>query len=123
MTRAEWLRLREGLSRLAPDVLAIILRDIATLSDSPGPLACPMLDTDGGICRVYPFRPLACRSYGYYRQRGVGLHCKQIEEQVDTGLLDDVVWGNQDALERDLRREGDLLSLKAWIDHPLDGMK
>ncbi len=122
ITRAEWLRLKEGLLTLPSDVLRIILRDIAAHADKIGPVICPMLDRDEGACRIYPFRPLACRSYGYYSQKGVGLHCKQIEQQVELGLLDEVVWGNQDALERDLKDEGVQRALPHWLNDPLDGI-
>ena len=122
ITRAEWLRLKMGLLSLPSKALPSILSDIESLAHAKGPVMCPMLDTVEGACRVYPYRPLACRTYGYCTQRGVGLHCKPIEEQVEAGVLDQVIWGNQDALERDLRAEGAAYSLSIWVDDPLDGM-
>ncbi|MEY2695959.1 MAG: hypothetical protein RL333_97 [Pseudomonadota bacterium] len=122
ITRAEWLRLKAGLLTLSAELRQRILTDIGSLAGATMPVMCPMLDADEGACRIYPYRPLACRSYGYYMQKGIGLHCQQIEQKVASGLLDQVVWGNQDALDRDLRVEGEPRSLAVWIDDPLDGM-
>lgn len=122
ITRAEWERLKLGLGRLPQQELEPIQREIRRLGKHIGLVTCPMLNQEEGACRVYPYRPLACRSYGYFMQKGVGLHCKQIEAQADQGLLNDVVWGNQDALERDLHAEGPTRSLSDWLIDPVHGM-
>lgn len=122
ITCAEWIRLKRGLMSLPEDEIRHIQHEVRDLARESGPLICPMLDQSEGACKVYPYRPLACRSYGYFIQKGVGLHCKQIEEQVDAGALDQVVWGNQDALERDLRQEGPPRSLSVWINDPVHGL-
>lgn len=123
ITRAEWLRLKEGLSALSKAEVEQIQDEIKDLARESGPLICPMLDQEEGACKVYPHRPTGCRSYGYYVQKGVGLHCKAIESQVDSGALSRVVWGNQDALERDMRQEGLPRSLKDWIVDPVLGLR
>ncbi|MEY4683854.1 MAG: hypothetical protein RLZ25_313 [Pseudomonadota bacterium] len=122
MTRAEWIRLKEGLLLIPSSDREDLISHIHALSGVTGFVVCPMLDPSDGACRVYAHRPLACRTYGYYTQKGVGLHCKQIEHQIDQGLLGQVVWGNQDALEKDLRAEGSQRSLAEWIACPRDGM-
>jgi len=122
ITRAEWLRLKEGLIQLPEGEVLQIRNEVKDLSRESGPLICPLLEPMEGACRVYPYRPLACRSYGYFIQKGVGLHCKQIEAEVDQGVLDQVVWGNQDALERDMRQEGAPRSLNDWFVDPVHGL-
>lgn len=121
ITRAEWLRLKDGLTRLSDLETRQIRNEVKDLARESGPLICPLLDQIEGTCKVYPYRPLACRSYGYFVQKGVGLHCKKIEEQVATGDLNHVVWGNQDALERDMRQEGQPRSLSDWFIDPVHG--
>ncbi len=46
--------------------------------------------------RFYAQRPVACRTYGFYVQRELGLYCGDIEARVAGGELADVVWGNHD---------------------------
>ncbi len=73
-----------------------------------------MLDREAGACLVYERRPGACRTYGFYVERGVGLHCAMITEAVDarpagdvTQALDaapdaaepPVVWGNAESVD------------------------
>jgi Fe-S-cluster containining protein len=43
---------------------------------------------------VYTQRPVACRTYGFYVQRKLGLYCRDIESREAEGALVDVVWGN-----------------------------
>ena len=122
ITRSEWSRLKEGLIRLPEDEARQIQNEVKDLARESGPLICPLLNQSEGACKVYPYRPLACRSYGYFIQKGVGLHCKKIEAQVNQGALDRVVWGNQDALERDMRQEGAARSLHDWFIDPVHGL-
>lgn len=58
----------------------------------------------------------ACRTYGFYVQRDKGLYCKDIETQVDSGRLDNVVWGNQGAIEELLKHPGETRKLTEWFD-------
>lgn len=103
LTRAEWDLLRDGLAGLAASQLDEIAGKIRVLTDAVGrPLECPMLDESSAACRVYAHRPVACRSYGFYVDRDLGLYCRDIEALVADGELDDVVWGNHEAIERRL---------------------
>jgi hypothetical protein len=58
---------------------------------------------------------VACRTYGFYVQRDLGLYCGEIEARVEQGALADVVWGNQDAVERALAPFGVTRSLVEWF--------
>lgn len=106
LVRAEWELLREGLDALAPEVRAEVGARIAGLAAAerekrlPRHVVCPMLDEREGVCRVYAHRPSACRTYGFYVERGIGLHCDMITEAVAARPLDEepVVWGNQDGV-------------------------
>ena len=79
------------------------------------PIVCPMLNQKTGTCRVYMYRPTACRTYGFYVQRDKGLYCKDIEAQVANGGLDDVVWGNHNAIDHRLKHTGETRELTAWF--------
>jgi uncharacterized protein len=113
LTAAEWALLRSGLARLPAPRLAEIRQTTATLArrQSSGPVVCPLLDQTSGACPVYAERPVACRSYGFYVQRDLGLYCHDIEAQVAAGRLDDVVWGNHDAIDQRLAGLGETRSL------------
>ena len=78
------------------------------------PLTCPLLDRKAGACRVYVHRPIACRTYGFYVQRGLGLYCKDIETRVAAGQWADVVWGNHDAIDHRLSALDEKRDLTDW---------
>jgi Fe-S-cluster containining protein len=80
------------------------------------PIVCPLLDQPTGACMVYAQRPVACRSYGFYVQRELGLYCQGIESRVAEGALADVVWGNHDAIDHRLGGLGEILALTEWFD-------
>lgn len=116
LTAEEWALLREGLAGLPPDKLRDIDRNIAALTGQPArPLVCPLLDRSAGACRVYAHRPVACRTYGFYVQRDLGLYCKDIEARVAEGALADVVWGNHDVIDRRLQGLGETRELTEWF--------
>jgi len=115
LTAAEWDWLREGLAALPPEQFEEISRGIAALPNSR-PIVCPLLDQQAGACRVYAHRPVACRSYGFFVQRGQGLYCKDIEARVAVGDWADVVWGNHDAIDRRLLELGETRELTAWFE-------
>lgn len=121
LTAAEWALLREGLAALAPERLREIGLDVAALASQPlviqhaRPVVCPLLDRVSGVCPVYAQRPVACRTYGFYVQRELGLYCSDIESRVAAGALTDVVWGNQDAIDRRLAGLGESLALTEWF--------
>ena len=116
LTAAEWDWLREGLAGLSPDHLQAICQEMASLAGSlENPIICPLLDHATGACPVYAHRPVACRSYGFYMQRNVGLFCRDIEKQVADGDLPNVVWGNHDAIDHRLKQLGDSRPLTEWF--------
>jgi len=116
LTAGEWELLRQGLTALPAPRLAQIRAAVAALGDGPAaPVVCPLLDQASGACPVYAQRPVACRSYGFYVQRDLGLHCPEIAAQVAAGTLADVVWGNHDAIDRRLAGLGESRPLNAWF--------
>ncbi len=116
LTAAEWDLLKEGLAGLAPDHLRQIGQKMAALAgQSARPVVCPLLDEASGACPIYAQRPVACRTYGFYAQRDLGLYCHDIESRVAAGALADVVWGNHDAIDRQLAGLGVSRPLTAWF--------
>ena len=117
LTSAEWDLLRESLAGLPPERLQEIRRNMAALdSQRSPPVICPLLDLATGACPVYTQRPVACRTYGFYVQRELGLYCHDIESRVADGALADVVWGNHDAIDRRLASLGEILALTDWFE-------
>ena len=115
LTAAEWDLLQVGLKLLSTTRLEEIDRKIAALAGKPSrPVVCPLLDEATGACPVYLQRPVACRTYGFYVQRELGLYCSDIEAQVAGGALADVVWGNHDAIDQGLAALGDARALTEW---------
>lgn len=118
LSATEWTLLQQGLQQLPADQLAIIRQRVAALAENAqAPITCPLLDRASGACPVYAQRPVACRSYGFYVQRALGLYCGDIEQQVASGELAGVVWGNHDGIEHALLAEGESRSLVAWFEH------
>jgi Fe-S-cluster containining protein len=118
LTAAEWDLLKEGLAELPPEHLQKIGIDITALTEQTSrPVVCPMLDRSTRACRVYAYRPVACRTYGFYVQRDKGLYCKDIELRVADGDWAEVVWGNQDAIDHRLSGLGDVRELTDWFAH------
>lgn len=116
LTAAEWALLRQGLAALPPQRLEEVRRGVAALAQQPpGAIVCPLLDPASGACPVYAQRPVACRTYGFYVQRDRGLYCADIESRVAGGGLADVVWGNHDAIDRQLAGQGDSRTLSEWL--------
>lgn len=117
LTGAEWALLQEGLAALLPAQLDLIATRIAALGHAPArPVTCPLLDPDSGACPVYAQRPVACRTYGFYVDRELGLYCRDIEQQVADGALDQVIWGNHEVVEQRLARLGPQRPLTAWFE-------
>lgn len=116
LTRMEWKWLCIGLTNLSPDILHDITQAMTELSTSSKSLiTCPMLDKSQGLCRVYEYRPIACRTYGYYVEHDKGLYCQEILEQVEKGLLQTVIWGNQKGIDRQLKALGERKDLTQWF--------
>ncbi|AWI78318.1 zinc/iron-chelating domain-containing protein [Parazoarcus communis] len=115
LTAAEWALLQRGLKQMTAARLEDINRKVAALaSTDTRPVVCPLLDEATGACPVYAQRPVACRTYGFYVQRELGLYCSDIELQVTEGMLSDVVWGNHDAIDQQLSGLGDGRPLTEW---------
>lgn len=118
LTAAEWAWLREGLAALAPAQLRDIAQRLVALAAQPGhPIVCPLLDQTKGACQVYAHRPVVCRTYGFYAQRGQEFCCREIVAQLADGNSPGVVWGNQDAIDCRLRSLGDTRELTEWFAH------
>lgn len=116
LTAAEWALLRQGLAALAPQQLQEISRGMLALAGQTSrPVVCPLLEQATGACPVYAQRPVACRTYGFYVQRELGLYCHDIESRVADGSLADVVWGNHDVIDQRLGGLGETRSLTAWF--------
>ena len=116
LTAAEWALLQEGLAALPAGRLQGISTAITALGEHPPrPVTCPLLDPATDACLVYVHRPVACRTYGFYVQREKGLYCHDIETRVADGALDDVVWGNHDAIDQRLGSLRETRALTAWF--------
>ena len=116
LTAAEWSLLQEGLATLPAERLVEIHRDLTALADrGEHTIVCSLLDLSTNACPVYAHRPVACRSYGFYVQRNKGLYCADIEAQVADGIMDDVVWGNHDAIDHRLADLGEARPLSDWL--------
>lgn len=118
LTAAEWGLLRDGLLTLSAERLQKIEQAVTALAKQPSrPLTCPLLDQSTGGCLLYAYRPVACRTYGFYVQRDKGLYCHDIESQVANGDWVEVVWGNQDVIDHRLRGLGETRNLAEWFAH------
>jgi Fe-S-cluster containining protein len=116
LSEAEWILLRKGLVTLPQEHLRKVSQNLSILGSQPSrPIVCPLLDQPTGACMVYAQRPVACRTYGFYVQRELGLYCHNIESRVADGTLADVVWGNHDAIDHRLGGLGETLALTAWF--------
>lgn len=116
LSAAEWALLQEGLARLPEELQLSIRQSVMALAEQTDrPIVCPILDQATGTCRFYPYRPTACRTYGFYVDRDKGLYCQDIEERVASGELDAVVWGNQDVIDQRLKQTGEIRDLTAWF--------
>ena len=116
LTIEEWQWLKIGLAALPEDQLQDIKLGIAALAQqSTRPITCPMLDQEKGACKVYEHRPVACRTYGFYVQRELGVYCKDIEARVAEGAWSEVVWGNHDTIDRRLSGLGETRDLTEWF--------
>jgi uncharacterized protein len=116
LSHAEWRLLKQGLAELSADRLLAIGREMAALAGQTAPLICPLLDHATGACPVYAQRPVACRTYGFYVQHKLGLYCNDIEARVADGDMADVMWGNHDAIDRQLTELGEIRALSEWFE-------
>jgi uncharacterized protein len=119
LSEMEWSLLEAGLRSLATETQMQVESRIRSLCDSPArPITCPFLDREAGSCLVYDSRPLACRTYGFYVERDLGLYCRQIESGVERGEFAGVVWGNQASIDAESAKLGPQRSLLEWAIRP-----
>ena len=118
LTEAEWKLLAQGVARLEPDIQAEIAHRIQALSDrAPGNIVCPLLDDVEGTCRVYAYRPATCRLFGFYQSRDANWWCDLIQARYESGEFNDVIFGNQTAINRKLHHKGgQSKSLTDWFN-------
>lgn len=105
LTRPEWDRLRHRIRELPRDVHERILALTPVR-----PVVCPLLDPESAACLVYEQRPVACRAYGFYQERELGLYCESIALGVGRGEFEGVVWGNYASV----KPRGESRDLLAW---------
>jgi uncharacterized protein len=115
IAREEWQRVWEALAALADGEREDVVARTLAAAGRQGPLTCPLLDARGA-CRVYDARPIACRTYGFYTERDAGLHCDLVTRTIDErGIADAVVWGNGEAVLREMRALGEPVALDVWL--------
>jgi Fe-S-cluster containining protein len=119
MTAAEWRLLYRGLLQLPAAAQEVVAAQIMALSErAAGPgqfVTCPFLDQEQGACRVYEFRPAACRMYGFYVSRDGNQWCNDIQALYEAGELEGVILGNHSAVNRELARcFGEVKPLDVW---------
>ena len=116
VTRAEWQRLESALEKLPSFVRNEVERRIRD-TQKTGPVVCPFLDPAAGACLVYEHRPVACRTYGFYRSRDGGRFCRIVQDKVDREGDVGIVWGNHEVIERRLERSfGPAAALSRWLN-------
>jgi Fe-S-cluster containining protein len=116
----EWASVEEGLARLDSQSRQHVEARLQRLSEGARPPhVCPFLDDSAGSCRIYAHRPMACRTYGFYVERGVGSYCGIIRERVESGEYAQVVWGNHEAVDGRLERMGAKIPMREWVQRRL----
>lgn len=114
LSGCEWELLEPAVRALPETELESCLQRAAALPDA-GPVQCPLLDPEAGVCLVYEARPLACRSYGFYAHRDHDAWCERVAAHVGPAR-ERLVFGNHDALDRDLQQlDPEQHSLKACL--------
>ena len=115
LTASEWQRVREAILALTRSERAAVAHAIERRMalGNERPIACPLLDPDRGLCRVYEARPIACRTYGFYADRDGVLGCERIAAVAERES--DVVWGHHDAVIGVVATLGEARSLLEWF--------
>jgi Fe-S-cluster containining protein len=114
VSRSEWQSIAAAIDALPAPTAESARRGIQASVSASRPVVCPLLDTATGACLIYDARPVACRAYGFYAERGSVLGCHRIESIAQQSS--DVVWGNHAALDERLRARGPAAPLHAWLD-------
>jgi Fe-S-cluster containining protein len=113
ISREEWLAVARALDALPAEAGESARQRIRDSASASHPVVCPLLDTACGTCLVYDARPLACRAYGFYAERGLVLGCSLIERMAEQ--FPDIVWGNHTALEERIEGLGEQAELAVWL--------
>ena len=92
------------------------IRERIEAATTLAPFTCPLLERETGACLVYDQRPVACRTYGFYVERDKGLYCGLIRERVERGEVQDVIWGNQELVDRQLDTLGPRIGFREWFE-------
>jgi uncharacterized protein len=117
LTGAEWQLVGEGLAGLPRATRRMIARRIHVLrAGASAPFTCPFLAPESRSCLIYEYRPVACRTYGFYIERDKGLFCEVVEGRVSRGELTDVIWGNHAAISARLDALGSRTGLLGWAE-------
>lgn len=121
LTRAEWELVRDALAALPEEERTACSEGARALARAvrvrgrEQRCQCPLFDPVRQTCRVYAARPLACRSYGFYAGRSHDAWCELVADHV-AQVRGALVFGNLDALERELTRAaGERRSLLDWL--------
>lgn len=113
----EWRRLEAGLATLSEAARTQIEAGFDAMDETAlrgDPVVCPVLD-EADRCRLYEFRPLRCRTHGYYAGRAGGYWCDRIEARVEAGGAEGLIFGRHEALDRSAARAlGAPLSWSEW---------
>ena len=64
ITPSDVARLREGLSAIDPARAARVRRRAREYPDTADDEPCPALDPETGMCDLYDWRPITCRTFG-----------------------------------------------------------
>jgi Fe-S-cluster containining protein len=112
VTWAEWELIAAAMEGLEAGTAEMVRRRIRESAGAERPVICPLLDGESGACLVYEARPVACRAYGFYAERGLVLGCGRIVEMGER--LPEMVWGNHAALEREVVGLGEAVGLAEW---------
>ena len=110
----EWRQISAALDAMPAGQASELRTRIRESASALRPVTCPLLDTNSGSCLVYEARPIACRSYGFYAERGKVLGCDRIVT-IST-QQSGIVWGNHTMLEQQLDTLGPATELFVWLD-------
>lgn len=113
LTRQEFERLQQAVKQLGDETRQAVQARLDELSDQDGRVVCPMLDTTEGRCLTYDARPVACRTYGYYRSHSHDAWCDKVQEHVQR-TAPACPAGNHDAVERALQSMSTRKALHEW---------
>jgi len=120
LVEAEWASVEKGLAGLDSESRRQVEARLQRLNEGDRPPhVCPFLDESIGACLIYVHRPMACRTFGFYVERGVGSYCDIIRERVENGEYAEVVWGNHEAVDVRLGKMGPKIPMREWVQRRL----